>query len=203
MNKILKKTLACVARFYDERKVGDVGNLGFRRSTDLEILWPCVEKLLHEKIIAMGKSTFLDMGCADGRVNVFLSYLMKTSVGIETDEWTLDEYMPLKTELATTLKNEGLMPLPENILLFHGDSMDDAVHRRIAIDAEISFGDFDIFYTYLVMCKEFAELIAERAKSGAIFMVYGLNKIIPKLDGLRLMDHLSPLGGMLALYEKL
>ena len=65
------------------------------------------------------------MGCADGRVNVLLSYLVKISIGIELDEWTLDEYMPLKTMLEKKLGKDHLSPPPENIFLFHGDSMDD------------------------------------------------------------------------------
>jgi hypothetical protein len=44
MEKVLddrtRKALLKVARFYDRRKVGDVGALGFRRSTDLQRLLP-------------------------------------------------------------------------------------------------------------------------------------------------------------------
>ena len=51
MNENLKKSLCRVAQFYDERKVGDVGPLGFRRSTDLMKLLACLNALLDEKII--------------------------------------------------------------------------------------------------------------------------------------------------------
>ncbi|MBW1798540.1 MAG: hypothetical protein JRJ21_09100, partial [Deltaproteobacteria bacterium] len=90
----LKKTLLRVAKFYDQRKVGDVGPLGFRRSTDMMTMLACLDRLLDEKIITSNKTMFLDLGCADGRVNVFLSYLVRMSVGIELDEWTFDEYGP-------------------------------------------------------------------------------------------------------------
>ncbi len=202
MNVNLKKSLRRVARFYDKRKVGDVGPLGFRRSTDLMRLLACLDPLLDEKIIVPNKTRFLDLGCADGRVNVFLSYLVKISVGVELDEWTLDEYAPLKTQLDGILENEGLLSLPENISLFHGDSTDSDVHGTIARETGTEFEEFDIFYTYLVMHEEFAEQIAQRAKKGSVFMVYGLHKILPKYQGLRLLDHISPMEGILAVYRK-
>jgi hypothetical protein len=62
----------------------------------------CTERLIGEKIINPGQSAFLDLGCADGRVNLFLGGLTRLSVGIELDEWTLDEYEPLRTELMET-----------------------------------------------------------------------------------------------------
>ena len=203
MDDNLRKTLYRVARFYDERKVGDVGPLGFRRSTDLMRLMACLERLLDERIIDPDQTRFLDLGCADGRVNVFLSYLVKSSVGIELDEWTLDEYAPLRSKLDGVLNNEGLLSPPENMSLFNGDSTDTAVHETIAQQTGVGFDEFDLFYTYLIMHEEFAELIAERAKTGAVFMVYGFNRILPKYQGLQLLKHLSPMEGILALYRKI
>ncbi len=203
MNNIIEKTLHSVARFYDDRKVGDQGPLGFRRSTDLMKLLACLERLQKEKIIEPDKTRFLDLGCADGRVNVFLSYLVDASVGIELDEWTLDEYEPLRARLDEDLQNESLLLPPENIFLFHGDSTDNAVHETISQQTGIDFGAFDIFYTYLIMHDEFAELIAEKAKTGAVFMVYGLNKILPRYEGLQHLDRFSPMEGVLALYQKI
>ncbi len=202
MDKNLKNSLAAVASFYDQRHVGHVGPLGFRRSTDLTTLLACLDRLLDEKIIIPGESMFLDMGCADGRVNVFLSYLVKFSVGIELDEWTLDEYAPLRDELEKTIKYEGLLQPPDNTFLFHGDSTDSDLHGKIRMGTGLGFEDFDIFYTYLIMYEEFAELIVEKAKTGAIFMVYGLNRIMPGFRGLNLLGRLSPLEGALALYRK-
>jgi hypothetical protein len=203
MDNNLRKTLSRVARFYDERKVGDVGPLGFRRSTDLMKLMACLERLLDERIIDPDQTRFLDLGCADGRVNVFLSYLVKSSVGIELDEWTLDEYAPLRSKLDGVLNNEGLLSPPENLSLFHGDSTDTVVHETIARQTWVGFDEFDLFYTYLIMHEEFAELISERAKTGAFFMVYGFNKILPKYQGLQLLKHLSPMEGILAFYRKI
>jgi len=202
MDERLKRTIACVAEFYDQRKVGDVGPLGFRRSTDLGILSACVESLVHENVIQPDRSLFLDLGCADGRVNVLLSYLVKLSVGVELDEWTLDEYAPLRSMLEQTLEKGGLLPPRENIFLFHGDSTAGQVHRILRKETGVPLESFDLFYTYLVMHEEFASLIRDRGKKGAIYMVYGLNKILPRYEGFRHLDHISPLKGILALYEK-
>ncbi|MBC8418356.1 MAG: hypothetical protein ISR62_05685 [Desulfobacteraceae bacterium] len=202
MDQRLRKSLSKVAEFYDRRKVGDAGPLGFRRSTDLKTLFACTDRLIHEKIIDPGETAFLDLGCADGRVNLFFSYLVKLSVGIELDEWTLDEYGPLRTELEGALKNEGFLSPPENIFLFLGDSTDESLHDAIMRKTDIGLDAFDLFYTYLVMHEEFAEMLAEKAKPGSIFMIYGLQKILPRYPGFRLLQHLSPMEGILALYQK-
>ncbi|MBW1787235.1 MAG: hypothetical protein JRK53_11555 [Deltaproteobacteria bacterium] len=202
MDKRLTETLRHVAEFYDARKVGDVGPLGFRRSTDLMTLLKCLNRLIPEGVVRPGETRFLDLGCADGRVNVFLSYLVRISAGIELDEWTLDEYGSLKFELENELNQSGLPAPPANIYLFHGDSMDDRTHRQVLDETHTSLEAFDLFYTYLVMHDEFARLIQRHAKPGAVFMVYGLKKIMPAYDGLRLLDQLSPMEGILALYVK-
>ena len=202
MDEQLKKTLLKVGRFYDQHKVGDRGSLGFRRSTDMMTLMVCLNHLIDKKIINPGETNFLDLGCADGRVNVFLSYLVKMSVGIELDEWTLKEYGALVTRLRKVLKDDSLLPHPKNIFLFHGDAMGEPVYRRITKETGLRFEDFDIFYTYLVMHEEFAELIAEKGKTGATFLVYGLQNIFPKYQGLRLLEEMSPLEGILAIYQK-
>jgi hypothetical protein len=76
-------------------------------------------------------------------------------------------------------------------------SLHDQVHRK----AGVRFEDYDLFYTYLTMQEEFAGLVSQRAKGGAVFMVYGLEKILPRFDGLRLLPG-TPLQGILALYQK-
>ena len=203
MDALLEKTLREVARFYDARKVGEVGPLGFRRSTDLTVLLACLELLIHEEIIIPHKTRFLDLGCADGRVNLFLSYLTAQSVGIELDEWTLDEYAPLKRAVVASLKQQGLLMPKDNISLFHGDSLDDATHEKMARDTGLGFDDFDVYYTFLVMHDEFAKLVAEKGKPGAIFITYGLNKVFPKHPGLTFLDQLSPMQDALAIYQKI
>lgn len=202
LDEQLKKTLLRVAKFYDQRKVGDVGPLGFRRSTDMMTMFACLDRLLDEKIITPNETMFLDLGCADGRVNVFLSYLVRMSVGIELDEWTFDEYGPLKLQFEEALKQEGLLLPPENISIFHGDAMDERIHQAIKRETGARFEDFDLFYTYLVMHEEFAELIERKAKRGSVFIVYGLNKIMPTYNGFSLLKHISPMEGIMAIYRK-
>ena len=196
-----EKTLFKVAHFYDQKKVGDVGFLGFRRSTDLRKLAACLLTMIEHRLVVPQESLFLDMGCADGRVNVLLSYVVQRSVGIELDEWTLEEYAPLRSDLEAELKRSALTLPPDNIHLFHGDTMDVSLHERVYNKAGVRFEDYDLFYTYLTMQEEFAALISQRAKGGAVFMVYGLEKILPRFDGLRVLTE-TPLQGILALYQK-
>ncbi|MBN2061493.1 MAG: hypothetical protein JW882_13865 [Deltaproteobacteria bacterium] len=202
LDKKIKNTLLKVSEFYDCRKVGDSGPLGYRRSTDLGKLAVCIDELMIRGLFSTGEKLFLDMGCADGRVNVLISYLAKASIGIEIDEWTLDEYSPLVNELKLYLIKHRLVLPPRNINLFHGDSMDKKLYLSIHARTGISFHDFDIYYTYLTMQKEFAGLIAGEAKKGAIFMVYGLEKVLPRFDGLRLLTPGAPMRGILAVYQK-
>jgi SAM-dependent methyltransferase len=202
LDEQLKETLIKVAEFYDHRKVGDIGPLGFRRSTDLMTIFNCLGRMLDQRIIKPDETMFMDLGCGDGRLNVFLSYLVKKSVGIELDEWTLNKSGQLKAKLDENLKLNRLIEPPDNILLFHGDATDDNVHEKIMLKIGAPFKDFDLFYTYLVMHEEFARLIAQKAKSGSILMVYGLDKILPKYDGLQLLEDVSPMEGILALYQK-
>jgi hypothetical protein len=143
------------------------------------------------------------MGCADGRVNVLLSYVVKKSVGIEVNEWILDEYAPLKKGLEGALRGQHLQCPPHNISLLHGDTLDGAVHETIRERTGASFEEFDLFYTYLTMLEEFAELIAKKAKKGAVFMVYGLERVLPKLDGLQLLTPGELIQGIIALYQKI
>ena len=201
MDEVTKRALFKVAHFYDQRKVGDVGSLGFRRSSDLTKLVKCLTWMVEKRLLKLGFSSFLDLGCADGRVNVLLSYLVRKSVGIEIDEWTLDEYEPLRNALDSALSAEELPPPPENVFLHWGDSTDPLLHQRIEEETGLGFADFDLYYTYLTLQEEFAALISEKARPGAVFMVYGLANILPRFPGLRLMTP-TPLEGIVALYEK-
>ena len=201
-DKILEKTLREIARFYDERKVGHVGALGFRRSTDVTRLVSCLGPLIGLGKLKPGETLFMDMGCGDGRVNVLFSYLAKISVGIELDEWTLDDYAPLKMEMEGLLREKNLPLPPDNICLFEGDTMDHTLHETVYRQTGIRFEDVDLFYTYLTMQDEFAGLISRKAKKGALFMVYGLEKILPLYEGLHLLTPESPLEGALVLYQK-
>lgn len=198
----LWSTMEAVARFCDERQVGNVGALGFRRSSELGRLLPCLKRLAEDGIVAPGKTRFLDMGCADGRVNLLLGYVTRISVGIEIDDWILDDYSGLKKGLENELSRLDLIPLPENIWLFSGDSTDDRLHGAIEAEAGIPFQAFDLFYTYLTMQEEFAAVIAQKAEPGAVFAVYGLERIQPRLPGFELLTPGRALNGALALYRK-
>lgn len=200
--KELEKSILKTANFYDQKKVGHIGPLGFRRSSDLARLSACMETIIDQGILVPGESLFLDMGCADGRVNVLFSYLVKRSIGIELDEWTLDEYEILKKDLEAALAKDTLPFPPDNITLIHGDSMDEELHKALYEQTGVNFESFDLFYTYLTMYEEFADLIARKAKKGAAFMVYGLEKVIPKLNGLSLLTQNEPIQGILAVYQK-
>jgi hypothetical protein len=202
LDETTKQALMKVAHFYDQRKVGDVGFLGFRRSTDLSKLASCLLTMIEQRLMVPHQSLFLDMGSADGRVNVLLSYLVKKSVGIEVDEWTLQEYALLRSDLEAELECSALPLPPDNIHLFHGDTMDLSVHEQVYDQAGVRFQEYGLFYTYLTMHVEFATLIAQRAKPGSIFMIYGLEKILPNLNGFRLLTE-TALEGVLALYQKL
>lgn len=202
MEHRIRKSLSAIADFYDQRKVGDVGPLGFRRSSDITTLLNCTEQLLASGIIAPEKTAFLDLGCGDGRVNLFFSFLTKVSVGIECDEWTLEEYRRHRAEIDVLLNGSGMLHPPQNIFLFHGDALDDTLHQEILDTTGTGLGQFDLFYTYLVMHDELAALLQKKAKKNAVFMVYGLHKIIPEYDGFEHLDHLSPMYDKLALYRK-
>jgi SAM-dependent methyltransferase len=165
-------------------------------------LLACADRLIGEGILVPGRTRFLDLGCADGRVNLFFSYLVRLSVGIEIDEWTLDEYGALRSRLMSILQQGHLQPPPENVFLFHGDSTDEGLHDVIVQNTGADMASFDLFYTYLVMHDAFAEMLAEKARKGAVFMVYGLDAILPQYPGFRLLRDLSPMEGILALYEK-
>ena len=202
MGESFQRELEAVAEFYDQRLVGDVGPLGFRRTSELGKVLACLPELVSAQMLDYGRSRFLDLGCGDGRVNVFMSYVTQTSVGVELDEWTLDDDGPLREELDVFLASRGLHPVPENIHLFHGDATDKALHDQMRFEAGLTLDEVDIFYTYLSGHDEFANLIAEHGKRGSVFLVYGMNRIFPQYEGLELVESLSPVGGVLAVYQK-
>ncbi|MGD9158052.1 MAG: hypothetical protein PVG39_06570 [Desulfobacteraceae bacterium] len=197
-----KEAMHTVSSFFDTRKVGHTGPLGFRRSSDLLRLLSGMEELHKNKILGSSGLNFLDMGCGDGRVNILLSYIANKSIGIELDDWTLDDYSPLREELDKELNKFNLPLPPDNIHLFEGDALDPGLHNQVFNKTGVAIEDIDLFYTYLTMHEEIAELIVMRAKPGALFMVYGLEKIMPGYDGLELVTPVRPLEGILAVYIK-
>ncbi|MHC4946002.1 MAG: hypothetical protein ACYTG7_23570 [Planctomycetota bacterium] len=197
-----KKAIDTLAAFYDARKVGDVGALGFRRSTHLAALVDSLEGLIRDGFLVPGKTRFLDMGCADGRVNVLMSYLVKISVGVEVDEWTLEDHTPLREQLEAALKDEDLPRPPDNCFLLQGDTLLESTQQEIEARSGMKIDDFDLFFTYITLHEEFARLIAEKGRRGAIFMIYGLDVVLPRYPGLTLLEEKSPVHNKLVIYRK-
>lgn len=198
----MKPSMVKAAQFFDSRKVGHVGPLGFRRSTDLSRLLSGMEELIGKNLLKPFEFNFFDMGCGDGRVNILLSYICNKSIGVELDDWTLEEYSSLKPDLEKYLSEHQSKLPPDNVHLFEGDALDTKVHERISGETGVAIKEFDLFYTYLTMHEEFSELIAQNAKPGALFMVYGLEKIMPRYDELEILTPQTPIEGILALYRK-
>ena len=194
--------MSCIADFYDGCKVGYEGCEGYRKSTDLQKFANCIRELEDMGCIDRQRTVFADLGCADGRVNVLMSYFVKKSIGIEIDHDILDEYPVRKAELIGRLKTAGLAPPPDNIAVFHGSSLKDETFRDIFSETGVQYQDIDLFYTYITLHDLFAEKIAREAKQGALYLVYGFNKILPQYEGLDLVVADVASQGISALYVK-
>lgn len=183
-----RRALELVAEYYDGRKFGCRGTEGYRKSTDLSILISCAEELTRTGYIHPEKTAFLDLGCADGRVNVLMSWFVRWSLGVELDPEILKEYASGKQALEELLSERGVDEhIPENIRLFAGSSLDVATHERMRRETGIALEDVDLFYTYITLHDLFGELVAEKAKVGALYLVYGFSRVLPSYDGLRLL----------------
>lgn len=198
----LRQTLAAVAEFYDGVKFGVRGNQGYRKSTDLGKLSACMADLLARGVLAPDRTLFLDLGCADGRVNVLMSYAVRRSLGIEIDPEILGEYEPRRRSLRSILERRGLVPLPENVTLFAGSSLDRAVAERVREETGIGFDQVDLFYTYITLHDLFARRIREDAKDGAFYLVYGFSSVLPRYEGLAAVVRDVGGQGIAALYRK-
>jgi hypothetical protein len=183
----LSRTLALIGSFYDACKVGYQGNEGYRKSTDLRKFVECIRELLSEGLVDPKRTVFTDLGCADGRVNVMMSYFVGTSIGIEIDPDILSEYEPHKRALLGRIEEVGLEPPRENIHLFQGSSLDDSLYRGIYDETGLRFSDTDLFYTYITLHDVFAEKICRDARDGALYLVYGFHKVLPSYTGLEIL----------------
>jgi hypothetical protein len=201
-NLRLSKTVDFIARYYDSCKVGYVGHEGYRKSTDLYKFGKCIDELVALGYIEPQHTTFLDLGCADGRVNVLMSYFVKRSVGIEIDPEILAEFSPRKKELTHRLQSENLIQPPDNVSLFNGNSLEAATYERIENTINVRFEEIDLFYTYITLHDLFGAKIAEEAKPKALYLVYGFSKILPRYQGLKLLLPDVASQGILALYGK-
>ena len=198
----LQQTIATIADYYNGCKVGYVGHEGYRKSTDLAKFGKCVDELVALGYIEHQHTTFLDLGCADGRVNVLMSYFVKSSVGIEIDPEILAEYRQRKKELTLELQRENLLQPPDNISLFKGNSLETATYDLIENSIGVRFERIDLFYTYITLHDLFAAKIAEEGKQKALYLVYGFNRILPLYQGLELLIPDLASQGIVALYGK-
>ena len=198
----LQQTIATLADYYNGCKVGYVGHEGYRKSTDLVKFARCIDELVRLGLIDPNRTTFLDLGCADGRVNVLMSYFVKRSVGIEIDPEILAEFSPRKKELTHRLQSEDLIQPPDNISLFNGNSLEATTYEHIENTINLRIEEIDLFYTYITLHDLFAAKIAEEAKPKALYLVYGFSKILPRYQGLELLIPDVASQGIVALYGK-
>lgn len=196
------KSLDFIAHFYDSCRFGYEGFEGYRKSTDLKKLLRCIEDLTALGILDPARTVFADLGCADGRVNVLMSYFVKVSLGIELDPEILSEYKPRLDGLFSRLQETGLEVPPGNIFLYQGSSLESETFSRIERERGLRFADIDLFYTYITLHDLFAGKIAAEAKEGAFYLVYGFNKILPRYEGLRVIVPDVGKQGIAALYQK-
>ncbi len=187
MDDRLDRTLAHIGSFYDARKFGYQGNEGYRKSTDLRKFASCIGELLREGLLDADRTVFTDLGCADGRVNVMMSYFVRASIGIEIDPEILSEYEPRKRALLREIEQGSLEPPPDNLFLFQGSSLDDSLHGRIFEETGFRFEDTDLFYTYITLHDAFAEKISRDARDGALYLVYGFHRVLPSYEGLEVL----------------
>lgn len=199
---LLRRTISCIADYYNGCKVGYVGHEGYRKSTDLEKLARCIDELVALGLIDPHRTIFLDLGCADGRVNLLMGYFVKRSVGIEIDPEILAEFNQRKAELTQRLQNQNLIQSPDNINLFMGNSLEAATYEQIENSTGIRFEDIDLFYTYITLHDLFADKIAKDAKDKALYLVYGFSKVLPHYQGLELLIPDVASQGIVALYGK-
>ncbi len=198
----LHQTVRFIAEYYNGCKVGYVGHEGYRKSTDLAKLGKCIEELVSFGFMDPSSTIFADLGCADGRVNVLMSYFVKRSIGIEIVSEILAEFTAQEKKLTLQLKKANLKQPRNNIALFHGNSLETPTYDRITNSIGVRFDEIDLFYTYITLHDLFAEKIAKEAKNKALYLVYGFSKILPRYQGLRILIPDVASQGILALYGK-
>jgi len=197
----LNETTSLIAQFYEPYKVGYEGSQGYRKSSDLAKLAHCIQVLGSQRLIDGKKTIFADLGCADGRVNILMSYFVKKSIGIEIDHDMLSEFTPWKKDLCQELQRKNLNLPPDNIHLVCGNSLEPSTYERISDETGVNFSDIDLFYNYITLHDLFAEKIAREAKSGALYLVYGFHKILPQYKGLNVVIADVGSQGIAALYN--
>lgn len=198
----IEKTLQAVAGFFDGFKIGYTGHSGYRKTTDLFVLRKACCELMENDLLHPNKTVFMDLGCGDGRVNLFMGYLVKSSIGIELEDFIYDEYPLRRKELEIYLEANNLIPIPDNIYILHGNSISHQTHMELFRQTGLTLKDVDIFYTYITLHDAFAELISREGRIGALYMVYGFNNVLPRYPGFSLVNPNLGQKGLIALYRK-
>ena len=108
----LAETLAPIAAFFDGCRFGYEGSEGYRKSTDLYKFLRCIQELEASGWLHPQRTVFADLGCADGRMNILVSYFVRLSIGIEIDAEILAEFGPRKDELYSRLEQAELASPP-------------------------------------------------------------------------------------------
>ena len=196
------ETLDLIAAFFDRCRFGYEGFEGYRKSTDLYKFMGCIRQLETSTLIDPQRTVFADLGCADGRVNILMSYFVRLSLGIEIDPEILAESGPRKAELCSRLEQAKLALPPANIALFQGSSLDPETYSKIYAQLGIRFADIDLFYTYITLHDLFAEQIAAEAKPGALYLVYGFSRVLPRYQNFEILAPDLGSQGIAALFRK-
>lgn len=202
MDRLTYETLERLAEFFDSRKVGHIGNSGYRKTSDMAVLLKVVSCLINGGIIDPGRTIFLDLGSGDGRVNIFMAYLCRWSLGFEIEDFIYDEYLELRDQVSSLLRAERLMALPDNLRVWCGNSLDEKSHRKMEKETGVTLSDVDIFYTYITLHDLFADFLRETARRGSYYMVYGFSGILPRYEGFELIDPDVAGQKIVALYRK-
>jgi hypothetical protein len=131
-----------------------------------------------------------------------MSYLTRVSIGVEIEDFIYEEYEMRRREVEELIAREHLHPIPDNVFIILGNSLSGETHSEIVNRTGVTLRDVDIFYTYITLHDAFAELIASRARSGAYYMVYGFNSVLPRYEGFTLINPDLGNQGLIALYRK-
>ena len=198
----LQETIDFIARYYEGQKYGREGVEGYRKSTDLMKFARVVEELRRLDVVDEDTTVFLDLGRADGRVNVLWSYSVKRSVGIEIDPLIVQEYEPRKAVLLEALKRENRPLPPDNIHVFLGNSLEPETYETDFNTTGVRFSDVDLFYTCITLHDLFGEMIASSAKKGAHYLVYGFSRVLPRYEGHEVVIPNVASQSIAALYRK-
>ncbi len=199
---LFPRALSTVAEFFDGNKTGVYGNQGEFKSTDLAALGRCLSLLHRNGMLDACKTVFLDLGCGDGRVAAYMAYWVQNALGIEIDEDMIIRFQYRYQRVLELLDASDLPAPPGGIHVIQGDALSEQTYARLQEECGQGFQDVDVFYTHFTLHDLYADLIAKRAKPGAVYLVYGLNEILPEYPGLHRVFPGRAVHGILGVYQK-